>query len=432
MQSKDSLFRHIFIGLLAIGIPLVLYITRHMTYQEPFWQFWSENYDQVPHASTIAVTSATIICFGWIYHMLSRELNVKYALPHPKRFARVAAVRKAGKIPLPYPTGWYKLMRAEELKVGDVKFMEFFGEHYVLFRGENGRAALLDAYCPHLGANLAASGRVVGNCIECPFHGWQFQDDGKCAHIPYVDKVPEVAKTTAYPVKEDNGMIMVYFDMAEKYDSISWEPPVIDEISSGKYIFHGGFENNVECHIQEIPENGSDVAHLGVLHVPFVVAWIPFLSHRWTAQWTAGEEPTEHISNIRLTQAIMFMKWEIPFTNVITRIRQVGPGLVFLDIHTGVGHMVVTETVTPVAPLHQKVTHCVYAPAGFFNRIVAQVLLRAFCEQFCRDVVIWNNKTYISKPMIVKNDGNILGFRRWYAKFYPPEDQVKKKPDLSW
>ena len=60
------------------------------------------------------------------------------------------------------------------------------GLHIALFRDENGEAHAVDAYCPHLGANFAAGGKVVGDCIECPFHGWQFRgSDGKCTKIPY-------------------------------------------------------------------------------------------------------------------------------------------------------------------------------------------------------------------------------------------------------
>ena len=47
----------------------------------------------------------------------------------------------------------------------------------------------VDAYCPHLGANMAAGGVVKGDCIECPFHGWQFEGhDGTCSSIPYAKK----------------------------------------------------------------------------------------------------------------------------------------------------------------------------------------------------------------------------------------------------
>lgn len=65
----------------------------------------------------------------------------------------------------------------------------FPGQELVVFRDTKGLAHVLDAYCPHMGANLGVGGRVVGDCIECPFHGWKFRGhDGKCMEIPYSDK----------------------------------------------------------------------------------------------------------------------------------------------------------------------------------------------------------------------------------------------------
>jgi len=225
------------------------------------------------------------------------------------------------------------------------------------------------------------------------------------------------------------------------YDALgrepTWQLPDIQEIHEMGYIAHGSFENYVEAHIQEIPENGSDVAHLGVLHVPFALnKWLPFISHRWSAEWKAGEAPEDHIAHIKLNQALRLFGKALEFTNVLAAIRQIGPGVVYLDIDTYFGKFVIAEHVTPMQPLFQKVTHTIFGKRTLFSRIVAHIVLSAFCEQFNRDVVIWNNKTYINKPIIVKNDGNILGFRRWYAKFYPPESPEKEKitgkQDLSW
>ena len=69
------------------------------------------------------------------------------------------------------------------------------GLNLAAFRDENGEAHVLDAYCPHLGANISIGGRVIGDCLECPFHGWQFRgSDGKVTKIPYSDK----SKLTTY------------------------------------------------------------------------------------------------------------------------------------------------------------------------------------------------------------------------------------------
>ena len=59
--------------------------------------------------------------------------------------------------PMPLPFGWFVVSYANELKIGDVKAVRYFGQDQVLFRGESGKAAMLDAYCPHLGAHLGLS-----------------------------------------------------------------------------------------------------------------------------------------------------------------------------------------------------------------------------------------------------------------------------------
>lgn len=64
------------------------------------------------------------------------------------------------------------------------------GEQVAVFGGTEGQAYVVDAYCPHLGANLAVGGHVVGQSIVCPFHSWQcWREDGKCVRIPMQRKV---------------------------------------------------------------------------------------------------------------------------------------------------------------------------------------------------------------------------------------------------
>ena len=71
----------------------------------------------------------------------------------------------------------------------DADFVLISGQQLAVFRDEKGESHVLDAYCPHMGANIAVGGRVVGDCLECPFHGWQFRGaDGKVTKIPYADK----------------------------------------------------------------------------------------------------------------------------------------------------------------------------------------------------------------------------------------------------
>jgi cholesterol 7-dehydrogenase len=146
-----------------------------------------------------------------------------------------------------------------------------------------------------MGANLGVTGRVVGNEIACPFHGWQFDGEGKCTHIPYAEKVPGFMKTTAWPSTEMNGSVMLWHD-AEGRPPL-WMPSDIKEINSGRYKWHGAALHQVRAHIQEIPENGPDTAHLNYLHVPLVFRLLSKIGfhHAWEATWEAGKGVDEHL-----------------------------------------------------------------------------------------------------------------------------------------
>ena len=111
-----------------------------------------------------------------------------------------------------YPRGWFVVAFSEEIPKLGVKALEYFGEQLVAFRGEDGEVRVLDAYCAHMGANLAAGGKVVDNSIECPFHAWRYCGTGECVEIPYAKKIPPKARQRAWTVREVNGVVLVWHD----------------------------------------------------------------------------------------------------------------------------------------------------------------------------------------------------------------------------
>lgn len=89
-------------------------------------------------------------------------------------------------IPPPFPNGWFALIESDKVKVGQAIDVACLGQHFVVFRTEKNEVNVLNAYCPHMGANLGIGGTVRGDCIECPFHQWSFRgSDGQCINIPY-------------------------------------------------------------------------------------------------------------------------------------------------------------------------------------------------------------------------------------------------------
>ena len=54
--------------------------------------------------------------------------------------------------------------------------------------------------------------------------------------------------------------------------------------------------------------------------------------------------------------------------------------------------------------------------------------------QFERDVMVWNHKTYVSRPLLVSEDRTISKHRRWFQQFYSensPRSQFQKNA-LDW
>ena len=88
----------------------------------------------------------------------------------------------------PYPNAWMPVLESRDLKTSQIKPVFALGKDLVVFRGASGKVYVLDAYCLHLGANLGVGGTVIGEEIECPFHGWKYDFEGKCKEVPGVER----------------------------------------------------------------------------------------------------------------------------------------------------------------------------------------------------------------------------------------------------
>jgi len=306
-------------------------------------------------------------------------------------------------------------MHSHELAVGEAKPVEFMGHSLVVYRGDNGVASVLDAYCPHLGAHLGVESKVVGDSLECPFHGWRFNAEGKCTLIPGQQMIPESAQLRRWHVQDVNDKILVWHHADKK------DPDWFVEDFLKDFQFHGKTEHTVAVHCQEIAENGPDVSHLNFLHKSWLGSRIKtWVHHIWDATWTPGTEENggKHLAHITVTQGMGSFGKPIPFTQNTVNILQVGPGLVHLDFPLILGlHVRIMENVTPIAPMMQRVRHSIYA-SKWTPRIFAKIFLKLMVSIFEQDVAIWNNKTYQAKPMYAKPDKAIPVYRRWYQQFY--------------
>jgi phenylpropionate dioxygenase-like ring-hydroxylating dioxygenase large terminal subunit len=78
---------------------------------------------------------------------------------------------------------WYPLAFEDLTDQQQPQRCNLLGTQVVFWKGEGEWFAAVDE-CPHRLAPLS-EGRVVNGCIECPYHGWQFEGaGGGCVAIP--------------------------------------------------------------------------------------------------------------------------------------------------------------------------------------------------------------------------------------------------------
>lgn len=104
---------------------------------------------------------------------------------------------------------WYPIALSSELKTGEVIGRPFLDGRVAVFRGENGVASVLSAWCSHYGADLSV-GTVVGNSLRCAFHYWHYGQDGRCNRIASGDRIPPSATQFRFPTLETAGIIWAF------------------------------------------------------------------------------------------------------------------------------------------------------------------------------------------------------------------------------
>jgi phenylpropionate dioxygenase-like ring-hydroxylating dioxygenase large terminal subunit len=161
------------------------------------------------------------------------------------------------------PNHWYPVAWAEELKAGQTVPVTVWQQAIALYRNAKGQAFALEDACPHKGVELH-KGEVVGDCIACPYHGWEFNSEGQCVNIPYFPKDQMLPRATArsYPTQEKYGIVWVFPGDAAL--ASQHQPPEVPEFDNPDWLLVP-ITGKFNAHFSICNENTMDVFH-GYLH----------------------------------------------------------------------------------------------------------------------------------------------------------------------
>ena len=164
---------------------------------------------------------------------------------------------------------WYMAMWAEDLPPGQPVGRTILGEPVVLFRRADGSPAAITDRCAHRFAPLSmgkcvSGAPALGIRVQCPYHGLQFDAEGRCVHSPYSTTIPAAAHLRAYPAAEKHRAIWVWTGSGAADTADIPDFSIIDtanpaHMTPGDCIV-------VEANWELIVDNLLDLSHTAYLH----------------------------------------------------------------------------------------------------------------------------------------------------------------------
>jgi phenylpropionate dioxygenase-like ring-hydroxylating dioxygenase large terminal subunit len=154
-----------------------------------------------------------------------------------------------------HPDHWYPVAWSHEVKKGQVVASSFAGEPIAIVRPEQGEVYALEDRCAHRQVPLS-KGTVKGCNVHCCYHGWSYDQSGKCVDVPYIGKgkLPNGVRT--YPACECDGVIFIW-----PGNSPAAPAPTGLGAAGDKAYKTRSFGRVVNCHYTFMHENLMDMNH---------------------------------------------------------------------------------------------------------------------------------------------------------------------------
>jgi phenylpropionate dioxygenase-like ring-hydroxylating dioxygenase large terminal subunit len=163
-----------------------------------------------------------------------------------------------------YINFWYPIGLSKEVSAEQPFRVQVFGLPFVAFRDDDGEAHVLSDTCVHRGSSLG-SGWVKNGRAICPYHGWEYDGDGRCTRVPSLgdSKPPARAKVDSYPVQEKYGIVFAFLGDLPAAE----RPPLYDVEEFGQEGWKAQtYILEVACYYQRSVENGLDPIHNEFVH----------------------------------------------------------------------------------------------------------------------------------------------------------------------
>jgi vanillate O-demethylase monooxygenase subunit len=156
---------------------------------------------------------------------------------------------------------WYAAGWADEI-THTLTHRTILNEPIVFYRMSTGESVALHDQCPHRFAPLHL-GQIVNDCIQCGYHGLQFDCHGKCVVSPFEARIPKAAKVKRYALVERYGVAWIFMGDAAIADA-SQIPDFSCIVDEKRTCLRGSLP--VKANYELVVDNLADLSHANFLH----------------------------------------------------------------------------------------------------------------------------------------------------------------------
>jgi phenylpropionate dioxygenase-like ring-hydroxylating dioxygenase large terminal subunit len=157
---------------------------------------------------------------------------------------------------------WY--VAAWSAEVGRSPFARtMLNQPLVFFRKQDGTPVALMDRCPHKLAPLSR-GEVVGDLLQCGYHGMQYDGSGRCVRVPGQPPIPPAARVQSFPLVEKYNAVWIWMGEPERADPAL----IIDipECGDPKWGVVDGQYLHFATNYLNLTDNLVDPAHTTYVH----------------------------------------------------------------------------------------------------------------------------------------------------------------------
>jgi len=226
---------------------------------------------------------------------------------------------------------WYVAAWSEEIAPGATLARTYLEQPVVLFRQEDGTAGALLDRCPHRFAPLSA-GKVVGDRIQCPYHGLEFTADGVCARNPYGPGVRSI-RVRSIPLVERHRALWIWMGDPDSADAgripdLSYLAEAPSTAFSCGYLL-------TRANFEIVSDNILDLTHTEYLH-PTTLAGNQVVQRvkPTTRETPEGVEVTWFAPNVPLLKLFQAIHPEVERAAMLTQVSWCAPAIMKLRAAT--------------------------------------------------------------------------------------------------